>query len=302
MDTELFTTLIRLTSAHWHGWESTFDDFSAVRLSSLLPSCAAATVALVLLGAATWLLLQRHHMPRDRHAATGPALATTPTLPVIRRTTVRTQLRAAAALDSESRGVLEAGQLVLVLEECQPITAGRTRARVGRVSEKCDNNDLGWLSTETAEGKPILAPLLPAEATAAWRWRGLTLAEHLSTHDDAVLAFRQAWKIREAELDLAPTTSAKLRHDAEQLDWLVRQGKVATAGATAAHVLRETERQLFVHGQEAIGKGREVALIPPSTLSSLRGWYRASAHVAPGDRVGGGALRDSIDWVQVLNQ
>ena len=76
-------TLLRLTKS----WEP-FDEFN-VRLSNLPSWAVTVTAALVLLGAAAWLLLQRHHMSCDRHTATEPALTSTPTFPVIRRTTVR---------------------------------------------------------------------------------------------------------------------------------------------------------------------------------------------------------------------
>ncbi len=220
-------------------------------------------------------------------------------LPAISRIVMRTQLRASALLDSETRGVLEPDQLVLVLEERQ-IAASRARARVGRLSEHSADG-LGWLTTATEQGDLILAPLAPAEAAAAWRWRGLTLAERPSAHDDAVAAFRQAWAASETELDRRPTTSAKLRHDAEQLEWLVRHGAVTETGAAVANTLRETERQLFVGGRARV-EGGEVVLIPTATLAGLSGWYRAPVYVAPSDRVPGGALDMSTDWVRVLDQ
>lgn len=263
------------------------------------PAACAATAVLLLLGAAAWLLLLHGRHNGDRITSPRPTLDS---LPVIRRTVVRTQLRAAALLESEKRGVLEADQLVLVLEERQ-IAPGRVRARVGRLSLSAKDSAecLGWLSTATERGDNILVPLSPAEAAAAWRWRGLTLAERPPSHDDAVAAFHRAWAANEAEIDRAPTTSAKLRHDAEQLEWLVRHGAVSEEGAAVAHTLRETERQLFVGGR-ARGDGGEVMRIPTVTLAALDGWYRARLYTAPSDRIPGGALHVSTDWVRVLKQ
>jgi hypothetical protein len=258
---------------------------------------ATVTAVLLLLGAVWWLHRAAAAQYSSRLDPSTPPAFKRP-LPAIHRTVVRTQLRVAAALDSETRGVLEPDQLVVVLEEQS--LRGRKRARVGRLSEGC-NEDLGWLSTKTAQGDHILLPLPPAEAAAAWRWRGLTLAERPTAHDDAVAAFRQAWAAHEAEVDRAPTTSAKLRHDAEQLEWLVSHGVVSEAGAAAARTLRETDRQLFADGR-ARGKGSEVAPIPAATLAALRGWYRAPVYVAPSARVPSGALGSSVDWVRVLDQ
>ena len=271
------------------------------------PKDVAALALLLLLGA--WLLLLRRRTPSPPPFATPlpapPRLEPAPGWPRLRRVAARTRLRAAAALDSEPRGVLEAGQLVLVLAEHRELGAGRVRARVCRLSDD-DDGGLGWLSVVAEGGEPILLPLPPAEAASAWRWRGLTLAERPSARRDAVAAFRRAWAAASEgtpEDDRAPTTSAKLRHDAEQLEWLVSRGDIdALGGAAAADALRATERQLFAAGsaREAAADA-DVAHIQPPTLAALRGWYRAPLHVASSDAVAGGALGRTVDWAHVLD-
>ena len=72
------------------------------------------------------------------------------------------------ALDSAPTGVLEAGQLVVMLQERTiptPGTAeGRQRLCVGRLREAGEQcQALGWLSRHASGGETILAPLPPAD-------------------------------------------------------------------------------------------------------------------------------------------
>ena len=281
------------------------------------------TLATLLLTALWWLWLRRASSGGSDPPFSTPlrppplplGTLATPSPPPTRhiyRCAVRTQLREGAGLGSAERGVLDAGQLAVGLEETlePPDSSGRRRVRVARLSEALEGDaapGIGWLSAAAAGGEPILVPLPPVEAAAAWRWRALRLMRDtgggVAARRDAVAAFGRVFAASSSSpacVADALTTSAKLRHDADQLEWLETavwsNGAARSSVAAAVAALRATERSLFSDGQV---EENGVALMTAATVAALRGWSTAPIHVAPSDAIPGGAL-GTADWSQAL--